>query len=157
MGLRTCCGFAVQQILDRSRQWTLGSGPDLSVWRPWARPLLEARVVGCWCGCLSGARCRQLYDLLKLYDLHAIFLFQIIIVMFYYAIMAASTHTYSQYISFKKYFYVSLGNNFLMFLWRPLGNCPVCPPPLKSGPNWALLYYVELAVSSIVGWVTVFV
>jgi len=19
-------------------------------------------------------------------------------------------------------------------LWRPLGNCPVCPPPLKSGP-----------------------
>jgi len=24
---------------------------------------VEARVVGCWCGCLSGARCRQLYDL----------------------------------------------------------------------------------------------
>jgi len=63
--------------------------------------------------------------------------------------MQFSTHTYSQYISFKKYFYVSLGSNFLMFLWSP--------PPLKSGPNWALLYYVEPAVSSIVGWVTVFV
>jgi len=24
-----------------------------------------------------------------------------------------------QIISFKKYFYVSLGNNFLLFLWRP--------------------------------------
>jgi len=41
-----------------------------------------------------------------------------------------------QIISFKKYFYVSLGNNFLLFLWRPLsrggsmGNCPVCPIPL---------------------------
>ena len=27
----------------------------------------EARVVGCWCGCLSGARCRQLYDLHIIY------------------------------------------------------------------------------------------
>jgi len=38
-----------------------------------------------------------------------------------------------QIISFKKYFYVSLGNNFLMFCGGPLdvealGNCPVCPP-----------------------------
>jgi len=34
---------------------------------------------------------------------------------------------------FQKVFYVSLGNNFLLFSWRPLvvealGNCPVCPP-----------------------------
>ena len=26
-------------------------------------PACKNRVVGCWCGCLSGARCRQLYDL----------------------------------------------------------------------------------------------
>ena len=41
----------------------------------WAGSLLEAKVVGCWCGCLSEARCRQLCDLhnYKLYDLHAIF------------------------------------------------------------------------------------
>ena len=39
-----------------------------------------------------------------------------------------------QIISFKKYFYVSLGNNFLLFLCRPpplvveaVSNCPVCP------------------------------
>ena len=37
-------------------------------------------------------------------------------------------------ISFKKYFYVSLGNNFFtVFVEAPLvveamGNCPVCPP-----------------------------
>jgi len=43
-------------------------------------------------------------------------------------------HFVFQIISFKKYFYVSLCNNFLLFLWRPpivveaLGNCPVCPP-----------------------------
>ena len=34
-----------------------------------------------------------------------------------------------QIISFTKYFYVSLGNNFLLFLWIPLGNCPVPPFP----------------------------
>jgi len=39
------------------------AGPDLSAWTSWAGSLLEARVVGCWCGCLSGARCRQLHDL----------------------------------------------------------------------------------------------
>jgi len=57
----------------------------------------------------------------KLYDLHTVFLFQII--------------------SFKEYFYVSLGNNVCYcffveahYLQRPLGNCPV-PPPLKSGPD----------------------
>ena len=38
-----------------------------------------------------------------------------------------------QIITFKKYFYVSLGNNFLLFCRGPLvvealGNCPVCPP-----------------------------
>ena len=39
-----------------------------------------------------------------------------------------------QIISFKKYFYVSLGNNFFtVFVEAPLvvealGNCPVCPP-----------------------------
>jgi len=39
-----------------------------------------------------------------------------------------------QIISFKKYFYVSLGNNFFYcFCGGPLvvdalGNCPVCPP-----------------------------
>ena len=45
-----------------------------------------------------------------------------------------------QIISFKKYFYVSLGTNFFtVFVEAPLvvealGNCPVCPP-LKSGPE----------------------
>jgi len=43
-----------------------------------------------------------------------------------------------QVISFKKYFYVSLGNNFLLFLWRPL-SCggPWATAqfaPLKYGP-----------------------
>ena len=39
-----------------------------------------------------------------------------------------------QNISFKKYFYVSLGNNFVLFFCggrlvvEALGNCPVCPP-----------------------------
>ena len=45
----------------------------------------------------------------------------------------------SQIISFKKDFYVFLGNNFLLFLWRP----PSCRGPgqlpslssLKSGPG----------------------
>ena len=64
------------------------------------------------CGCLSGARCRQLYDLHINSMTYTLFLFQII--------------------SFKKYFYVSLGNNFLLFCGGPLvvealGNCPVCP------------------------------
>ena len=36
----------------------------------------------------------------------------------------------------KKYFYVSLGNNFYCFLWRPLscggpGQLPSLPPPLN--------------------------
>jgi len=53
---------------------------------------LKNRVVGCWCGCLSGVRCRQLYDLHINSMTYSYFLFQII--------------------SFKKYFYVSLGNNF---------------------------------------------
>ena len=43
-------------------------------------------------------------------------------------------HFLFQIISFKKYFYVSLGNNFFYcFVEAPLvvealGNCPVCPP-----------------------------
>ena len=60
-------------------------------------------MVGCWCGCLSGAKCR------KLYDLHI------------------NSMTYTLFFipdyQFRKvgYFYVSLGNNFVtVFLWRPL-------------------------------------
>jgi len=49
-------------------------------------------VVGCWCGCLSGVRCRQVHDLHINSMTYTQFLFQII--------------------SFKKYFYVSLGNIF---------------------------------------------
>jgi len=43
-------------------------------------------------------------------------------------------HFQFQIISFKKYFYVSLSNNFFfVFVEAPpvveaLGNCPVCPP-----------------------------
>jgi len=39
-----------------------------------------------------------------------------------------------QIISFKKYFYVSIGNNFftvfveVLLVVEALGNCPVCPP-----------------------------
>jgi len=45
-------------------------------------------------------------------------------------------------ISFKKYFYVSLGNIFLLFLWRPPGSggpgqLPSLPS-LKSGPGTSL-------------------
>ena len=44
-----------------------------------------------------------------------------------------------QIIGFKKYFYVVLGNNFLLFLWRPpscggRGQLPSLPS-LKSGPE----------------------
>ena len=62
------------------------AGLDFSVCRPWwagslcyqkfafsaltllvgrqeGHPACKNGVVGCWCGCLSGARCRQLYDL----------------------------------------------------------------------------------------------
>ena len=46
-----------------SHHRSVSPGPDLSVWRPWAGSLLEAKVVGCWCCCLSEARCRQLCDL----------------------------------------------------------------------------------------------
>ena len=57
------------------------TGPDLSVHGGnWAGSLLEARMVGCWCGCLSGAWCKQLYDLhinsmtYTLYQFHKVFL-----------------------------------------------------------------------------------
>ena len=49
-----------------------------------------------------------------------------------------------QIISFKKYFYVSLGNNFFtVFVEAPLvvqalGNCPVCPSPLNPALNSVL-------------------
>jgi len=46
-----------------SHHRSVSPGPDLSVWRPWTGSLLEAKVVGCWCCCLSEARCRQLCDL----------------------------------------------------------------------------------------------
>jgi len=48
--------------------------------------------------------------------------------------------SYQQNLQTKKYFYVSLGNNFLtVFLWRLLscggpGQLPSLPPPLKSSP-----------------------
>jgi len=54
-----------------------------------------------------------LWSTYKIYDLHAIFI--------------------PDY-QFQKVFLCSLGNIFSVFveapyLWRPLGNCPVCPPP----------------------------
>jgi len=55
------------------------------------RPV-KNRVVGCWCGCLSGAWRRRLYDLHINSMTYTLFLFQII--------------------SFKKVFYASLGNIF---------------------------------------------
>jgi len=33
----------------------------------------HARVLRCWCGCLSGARCRQLYDLHINYMIYTLF------------------------------------------------------------------------------------
>ena len=60
------------------------------------RIVIRGQSGGGWCGCLSGARCRQLDDL------HAIFLFQII--------------------SFKKYFYVSLDNNFFTVFVEALSS-----------------------------------
>jgi len=59
-------------------------------------------------------RCRQLYDLRINSMTYTLFLLQII--------------------SFIKYIYVSLGNNFFLFLWRPL-SCGgpgqlSSPPPL---------------------------
>ena len=66
---RTCRHVARSLRASRRRQlrWVLtvhdDTGPDLSVWTPSAGSLLEARVVRCWCGCLSGARREQLYDL----------------------------------------------------------------------------------------------
>ena len=75
MSMANCIGFV--QNDDTASLLTLrpaAAEPDLSVWRPWAGSLLlvgrqeghpacKNRVVGCWCGCLSEARCRQLYDL----------------------------------------------------------------------------------------------
>jgi len=73
-------------------------------------PTLCNRVVRCWCGCLSGARCRQLYDLHINSMIYTLFLFQII--------------------SFTKYFYVSLGNNFLLFFCGfPWATAQFAPSP----------------------------
>jgi len=66
---------------------------DAVVGRQEGHPAL--RVVGCWCGYLSGAKCRQLYDL------H--------INSMTYALFFISDY------QFQKVFYVSLGNNFLLF------------------------------------------
>jgi len=98
---------------------TLFPGPDLSVWRPWAGSLLEARVAGCWCGCLSGARCRQLYDL-------------------HINSMTYTLFFIPDYNFQKIFFYVSLGNIFYCFCGGPLVvEAPgqlLSLPPLKSGP-----------------------
>jgi len=40
-----------------------------------------------------------------------------------------------QIIGFKKYFYVSLGNNFLLFFVEAPGQLSRFAPPLKSGPE----------------------
>jgi len=56
-----------------------------------------------------------------------------------------------QIISFKKYFYVSLGNNFFtVFVEAPvvveaLGNCLVCPPlnPAMAGPTVSLILTIR--------------
>ena len=74
------------------------------------------------------------YDLRINYMTYTLFLFQII--------------------SFKKYFYVSLGNNFFaVFLWRPL-SCGFSrataqfAPPLKSGHGNRSIVRVRRAQSS---------
>jgi len=40
-----------------------------------------------------------------------------------------SSIVYQKNLQTKKYFYVSIGNIFLLFFVEALGNCPVCPPP----------------------------
>ena len=61
-----------------------------------------------------------------------------------------------QIISFKKYFNVSLGNNFLLFfsggplVVEALGNCPVCPPPLN--PALVVNLVLSTSVASLSHW-----
>jgi len=89
----------------------------ICMWRPWAGSLLVACKTEWWgwCGCLSGARCRQLYD------------------------VHLNSMTYTLFFipdyQFQKVFYVSLGNNFYCFCGGPLvveapGQLPSLPPPV---------------------------
>ena len=57
-------------------------------------------VVGCWCGCVSAARCRQLYDL------H--------INSMNYTLFFIPDYQFQ-----KVFFYVSLGNFLLFFVEAP--------------------------------------
>jgi len=97
----------------------------LVLWRCWLggrkgiRPVKQSGAVLVWLSVWSKVQ-TTLWSTYKLYDLHAIF----------YSGLSVS----------KKYFYVFLGNNFLLFLWRPLGNCPVCPSLL----NPALINSVQM-------------
>jgi len=62
--------------------------------------------------------------------------------------MNNETSYFFQIISFKKYFYVSLGNNVIMFycfcggphVVEALGNCPVCPP-INPALTLSLIYW----------------
>jgi len=60
----------------------------------------------------SGARCRQLYDL---------HINTITYTLFFYSRLSVS----------KSIFMFPWVIIFYCLLWRPLGNCPVCPPPLN--------------------------
>ena len=90
------------------------AGSDFSVGRPWAGSLfggrkgirpVKNRVVRCWCGCLSTAGCRQLYDLHinSMASLKKYFMFLWVI-----------------------FFTVFCGGRLVV---EALGNCPVCPHP----------------------------
>jgi len=66
-----------------------------------------------------------------------------------------TSHFLLQIISFKKYFYASLGNNFFTcFVEAPLvveamGNCPVCPPINPAlGKCSSHLHFIYLPKSS---------
>ena len=111
----SCC------LYSRCYQKFAFSALTLLARRQKGHPASKNRVVGCWCGRLFGARCRQLYDL----NVNS---------------MTYTLLFYSRLSVSKSFFYVSLDNNFLLFLWRPLscggplGQLSSLPPPLKSGP-----------------------
>jgi len=101
------------------------SRPDLSVWRPWAGSLLKTRVVGgmlVWLSVWSTVQ-TTLWSTYKLYDLHAIFLFQII--------------------SFKKYFMFPWVIIFYCFGGGPWATSQFAPPLLNPAlfrfPAWGFL------------------
>jgi len=61
---------------------------------------------------------------------------------------------------FQKGIYVSLGNNFLLFLWRPL-SCgglwatAQFAPPLKSGPDYiSVAFFTARRCDSVTSYVT---